>query len=152
MKFVIVIISLLLIPLIQAETTFFDNPDEIFIINNPETKTVESVITGSVTGGGSGGGCLYEWKCTDWSECSKSRKQTRNCTNIGDCPNAYKTPRTEQNCIYSPKYEEQNATEEIEKPKETELTWEKVTDKKAVFVYFVILSAILSIIFYSKRD
>src|SRR3990167_1525266 len=90
---IIFLFILLLIPLVSSDTTFFDQ-DDFFIMG-------ESSATGGVIGGTTdGGGCKYEWNCTNWSACISSGKQTRICTNIGTCSNTYKTPEIEQNCIY----------------------------------------------------
>lgn len=67
----------LLIPLVFADITFFDNPDDVFIIGSSPTggATIEET-TGGTTGGG---GCLTNWSCSFWSSCV-DRIQIRNCT------------------------------------------------------------------------
>ncbi len=44
------------------------------------------------------GGCNYRWDCNEWSSCL-NRKQTRICTNIGTCPERYKTLAEERKCM-----------------------------------------------------
>ncbi len=141
------------IPLVAAETTFFDQDDAFVMGNSPATPT-----TGQATGGG---GCRYEWNCTNWGECLSSGKQTRNCTNIGTCSDGYKTPEIEQNCTHTaPKVEEES--KELEKENVTEEEQEKETeeqdetggfvDKNKIVVYAVIILIILSIVLYLKKD
>lgn len=151
---------LLLLQLVSAETTFFDNSNDVFIMGNSPTGEV----TGGTTGGTTSGGCLYKWNCTNWSECLSSGKQTRNCTNIGSCSSTYKSPEIEQNCTYtdSPKVEKdkegekENVTEEEEvvpEEQEIEETSEKeIVNKNKVFIYSIILLVVISIIFYLKKD
>ncbi|MBI2664446.1 hypothetical protein HYX10_03840 [Candidatus Woesearchaeota archaeon] len=98
MRFIIlIVISLLFLPLVYAETTFFDQ-DDAFIIGpvgkqNPNQQQSAPVAP-------MGGGCTYKWNCTNWSICLPSGKQTRNCTNIGTCSKTYKSPEIMQNCTY----------------------------------------------------
>jgi hypothetical protein len=152
----ILIISLLsLVANVSAETTFFDNPDDAFIMGDP--------TAGGVIGGTTGeGGCTYEWNCTNWSECLPSGKQTRNCTNIGTCSDTYESPEIEQNCTYtaSPKVEKEDKEpgNETEKQNETEKTSEKeIVDENRVFLYSIIvliigfIILIGFIIFYLKK-
>jgi len=131
-----------------AETTFFDNQDDAFIMGGSATGGVIVGTTGETTGGG---GCTYKWNCTNWSECLPSGKQTRNCTNIGTCPSAYKSPEIEQNCTYaaSPKVEKEDKEPENETEKISE---KEIVDKYRVFVYFIIALIISFIIFYLKKD
>jgi hypothetical protein len=97
----IFLIFLILIPLTQAETTFFDNPDEVFIMGNPTTGGLVITEELQARGGGSSGSCLYKWNCTNWTECLPPGKQTRICTNIGTCSDNYKTPEMTRNCIFN---------------------------------------------------
>ena len=129
-------ISLLFLSLIQADKTFFDNPDDAFIMGDSPSTTGEVIITEEQQASG-GGGCLYKWNCTNWGECLTSGKQTRNCTNIGTCSDIYKTPEIEQNCSY-------NASE-IEDDKE-------IKDKNKILIYLIIILVILFIILYLKKD
>jgi len=160
MKYIIILFIFLLLPLVSAETTFFDQDDAFIMGNSP---AIDSGITGGATGGG---GCRYEWNCTNWSECLSSGKQIRNCTNIGSCSDRYKTPEIEQNCTYiAPKVEEKG--KELEKEnvtkgeegKETgeqggigEIIKEEIVDKNKILVYSIIILIIVSIIFYLKRN
>jgi hypothetical protein len=144
MRYVIIFLVIIIFTsLVQADTTFFDNPGDVFIINGS--------ATGGVTGGiiiieeqqpnGGGVGCLYKWNCTNWSECLSSEKQIRDCTNIGTCPDTYKTPEIEQNCTYiTPEIKEKGGEKE-----ETE-------DRNRTFVYSIIILIILSIVFYLTKD
>jgi len=138
MKFIILITFLILIPLVLAETTFFDNPNDFFIMNNPATGGVTGGTTGQATGGVTGGGCIYKWNCADWGECLPSGKQIRNCVNIGNCPDTYQTPETEKNCSYTTSESdgEENGKEEINK----------------AIIFFITALAILFIILYLKKD
>ena len=140
MKYIIFLIALLLIPLIFAETTFFDQDDAFIMENFPAIPT-----TGQVT---NGGGCRYEWDCTNWSECLSSGKQIRNCTNIGTCSDKYKTPEIEQNCTYTaPK-----SWEEKENETGGVYTSPESKNKNKIFTYFIIILIIIFIIFYLKKD
>jgi hypothetical protein len=132
------IIFLILIPLVFADTTFFDNIDDFFILSN-STTTGEIIArtTGEITGTISGGACKYKWDCTNWSKCLLHGKQIRNCTNIGTCPDTYKTPEMEQNCLYI---------------FEGEVIWREVIDKHKILIYFIIIFTMGFIIFYLKRD
>jgi len=146
MRWLVLIIFLLLISLVQANTTFFDNPDDVFIMSNPATGGVIEEVEG-------GGGCKYEWNCTSWSECLPSGKQTRNCTNIGTCLDTYKTPEIEQNCTYTaPEVEEyeglENKTEELPFP----LPGEKIINKNKIMICIIVVLVILSVIFYLRKD
>ncbi|MBN1644924.1 hypothetical protein JW851_02710 [Candidatus Woesearchaeota archaeon] len=96
MKKILFLLAILLIPVVYAETTFFDNPDDMFIYSNPASQ-----VSGRGGGGGGGRGCLYKWNCTNWSECLPSGKQIRNCINVGTCSNTYNAPEIEQNCTYT---------------------------------------------------
>lgn len=116
--------------LVSADTTFFDNPDDFFIMGSSSTGEVTEGTTGRTTGG-----CLYKWECTNWSACLPLRKQIRNCTNIGTCPDTYKTPKTEQNCIYT---------------FEGEIIIKGIRNK--IFICFITILIIGSIIFYLKKD
>ena len=60
------------------------------------TTSFDSV---SVSGGG-GGGCVYNWDCTDWqpSICPESGTQTRTCINKGSCIGTDRKPDETQTC------------------------------------------------------
>lgn len=136
---------LVLIPLVSADTSFFDNPDDVFVMGSSSTGGVIGVTTG-------GGSCKYEWNCTNWGECFPSGKQTRNCTNIGTCSDTYKSPEIEQNCTYTnPESEKDKELEnETEEPTFSPPD-EKILDKNKIPVYFIII-LIVSIILYLKKD
>ncbi|MFH0712061.1 MAG: hypothetical protein V1889_03040 [archaeon] len=142
MKFIILIILLFLfIPLVFAETTFFDNPDDAFVMgNSPATGGV--IITEEQQAGG--GGCLYKWNCTDWSECFSSGEQTRDCVNVGSCPDTYKVPETRQNCTYVVS----GIGEDLEKEGEEE----GIVNENRIFIYVVVVLIILFVVFYLEKD
>jgi len=134
------IIFLILISLVSADTTFFDNSNDFFIMSSSATTVV---ITGGTIGQtdetiDGKGGCRYEWNCTNWSKCLSSGKQIRNCTNIGTCSDTYKTPKMEQNCIYT---------------SEGKIIWKEIVYKNKRFIYFFIIILIISfVIFYLKKN
>ncbi len=133
----LIIIFLFLASFADAETTFFDNSDNVLIVG--------SFPTGEATEGEaiSGVGCIYKWNCTNWSECFSSGKQTRNCTNIGSCFDKSKFPKIEQNCTYTvPEIKE--GTENI--------TSKEIINKKDILIYLIISLIILSVIVYLKKD
>ncbi len=140
MKYIILI--LLLIPSISAETTFSEDSDSFLVFGS---STTDSGITGGIIGGTANGGtgredCRYEWNCTNWSVCFYFEKQTRNCINIGTCPDKYKTPETERNCIS--KYEKTEDSGET-------ITEEKNEGKR--FIYLIVAMIIGLIIIYLKK-
>ena len=49
---------------------------------------------------GGGGSCLPNWKCTEWSACSKDGKQTRTCTDSWRCGMNTGKPAETQTCTY----------------------------------------------------
>jgi len=134
-KNLIYFLLIFLIPLISADTTFFDNPDDFFIMGS--SATTGEVTTGTAEGTTNGGSCKYEWNCTDWSKCLLFGKQIRNCTNVGTCSDTYKTPITEQNCTYS---------------FEGEMIVRKIIDKKKVLICCIIIFIIGFIILYLKKN
>jgi len=148
MRFIIfIIISLLFLPLVQADSTFFDQDDAFIMGDSTTTSPTGGVIEGTTGGTTGSGGCSYKWNCTDWSECLPSGKQTRICTNIGTCSDTYKSPEIKQNCTY-------NASEIGEEDEKSPLSppEEKIVDKNKTFIYFIIVLIILSIILYLKKD
>lgn len=92
-----VLTLIFLISPIKAALTFFENPDDAFIIGNPTTgeSAQESGANGEITEGG----CLTNWACIPWSSCINGI-QTRNCTKIKDhCyADLKKKPIESQNC------------------------------------------------------
>lgn len=137
MKFRIILLIILGISIVSADTTFFDNPDDLLIIGSSVTANSGTTeITGRITEGG--GGCIYKWNCTEWSECFSTGRQIRNCINFGTCPNNYKVPQTKQNCHYiSPQTEE----------KSEETTGKETTDKNKIFIYLILTVISIFIIF-----
>lgn len=96
MKYILLLILfslILLIPLTYAETTFFDNENDAFIMGN---SPVDSRVTGEATGGE---GCLTNWTCSDWNSCTAG-VQIRNCTKTKTYCYAdlNKKPIESQNC------------------------------------------------------
>lgn len=114
--------GIILSTLVFAESTFFEDPNNAFIMgNSPTTRTTESEATeneitdneitdSEIT---SRVGCDYKWNCTDWSTCLSSGNQTRNCTNSGTCSDTYNTPEREQNCVYTAPAENEKEDKEI---------------------------------------
>lgn len=45
--------------------------------------------------------CVESWVCTEWSECSASGLQTRDCIDRARCGTEKNKPPTEQECIYA---------------------------------------------------
>jgi len=142
----VLIILLAFINFATTETTFFDNPDDFFIMGESTTGGVVEETPG-------GDGCRYEWNCINWSACLPSGKQIRGCINAGSCSDRYKSPEIEQNCTYiSPEIEEdkelKNKTEELPfLPPE-----EEIADKNKTLIYFIITLIILFIILYLKKN
>ncbi len=151
MRYVIILFVFLLIPLVFAETTFFDNPDDVFVMGDSG-----SVVTGGVTVGGTteeimgGGVCLYKWNCTDWSECFSSGEQTRDCVNVGSCPDMYKVPEVKQDCDYVGL----RVGEYLEEDKDLggEIGEEETIGGSKIFIYFIVVLVILFVVFYLKRN
>ncbi|MBU0958341.1 MAG: hypothetical protein KKB31_00190 [Nanoarchaeota archaeon] len=100
MKHIIFLTALLLIPLVFAETTFFDNPDDFFIMGDSTATSPTGEVTGGTTGGTtSGGSCLTNWSCSSWSSCMNGI-QTRICTKerINCYADLKKKPTENQSC------------------------------------------------------
>ncbi len=142
----------------SAETTFFDNPDDAFIMD--DFATGEVVIVGRTGGTRSVGACAYQWNCTDWGGCLPSGKQTRNCVNVGTCPDTYEPPEMEQDCTYTASREVGEEPEEpgneTRKQNETGKMGEKeIADENIIFLYSLITTLAIgitgSIIFYSSK-
>jgi len=73
MKFILLIIIFVsLHSFAFAESTFFDNPDDAFIIGGSTGGGTDSGTTG-------GGGCSTNWTCSAWNICVNGT-QIRNCT------------------------------------------------------------------------
>jgi hypothetical protein len=89
---ILIILLLLLVVNVSAETTFFDNPNDAFIMGN--FPTTAHGTTGETT---DGGGCIYNWTCTSWSTCI-NKFQTRTCADINGCNDSVSKPSTNQSC------------------------------------------------------
>jgi len=148
MKYMIIFLAIIfLLHLINAETTFFDNPDDAFIMGG--SSTGGAIITEEQKVRVGSEGCLYKWNCTNWDECLSSGKQTRNCTNLGTCPDTYKTPEIEQNCTYTPpENEKENETGNVRKEK----FGKEFVDKNRVLIYCITVLIIGFVIFYLTKD
>ena len=144
MKYIIIFwVIIILLPLINADTTFFDNPDDFFIMSDSTATSPTGEVIEGTTGGTTGGGsCLYKWNYTNWGECLPSGIQIRNCINVGTCPDTYNSPEIEQDCTYTPSLE----VEEEEK-----INGKEIINNK-IFIYFIISLVILFIIFYLKKN
>lgn len=146
MKYIFFLFFFLLIPLVFAEITFFDNPDNFFIMGDFNPTTTGEVINETIVETIIAGGCMYKWNCTNWGRCLISEKQNRNCTNIGTCSDKYNPPEIEQNCTYdAPEIKKE------EKKQEGKTIWGEILDKNKIFVYFIIILIILFIVFYFKK-
>jgi hypothetical protein len=152
---VLIIYFLLLAVNASAETLFTDQGD-VFILKN---LSADGVVVGTNGGTSGGGGCTYNWNCTNWGDCPLSGKQTRNCINIGTCSSAYNSPEIEQNCTYanttSPKAEKEDKGLENETGKQNEtgkISEKEIGDKNKAFLYFFIILITGFIIFYLNRD
>lgn len=67
-----------------------------------------------------GGGCVYDWKCTEWSACSENGQQTRTCTSKSVCLGNFRKPDEIRECTYiSTEVEEELEAEEPEEVEET---------------------------------
>ena len=92
----IILLFLLLIPLAFAGTTFFDIPDDSFIMG--ESVTGGAIITEEQQT--NEGGCLTNWVCSSWSSCINGI-QARNCTKekINCYADLKKKPVENQSCF-----------------------------------------------------
>lgn len=76
---------------ISAVATGQSTNDRNSIFNDEVVSTdVEVAVGGAV-------GCVEEWECTEWAECS-DRSQTRECSDVNDCETALSEPETTQPC------------------------------------------------------
>lgn len=92
--FFLVFLILLIVPLVYARD--YDSGDY-----GSGVYGVGEVI--SPEGGPSGGGgCNYDWSCTNWfpAECPESETQERICANKGTCTGTTGMPNQIQTCIY----------------------------------------------------
>jgi hypothetical protein len=150
MKYAIILFLVLLIPLVQAETTFFDQ-DNAFILGKAlATTLIDSGIIAEAANEVTGEGCTYNWTCAIWSKCSPSEKQTRSCKNIGTCPSRYKTPEIEQNCTLrtSPAVEEEQEKEKGDGI----IILINLAHKNKAFIYLIAALVICFIVFCLSKD
>ena len=121
MKYIIILLAILLfLPLVNADSTFYDNPNDACVYPNPSVTS--SVISQQESSGSTGGGCLTNWSCSSWSGCINDI-QTRNCTKIKNYCYAGTKPNETQTCtvLPTPTTEEKIKGEAgTEKPKEPE--------------------------------
>src|SRR3989338_4507656 len=114
MKYIMLFLVIILLPpLAQAKTTFFDNPiSDAFIMGSSITGGVGGASGSGTTGAIIGGGCITNWTCSDWGSCD-SGVQIRNCTKTKTYCYAdlKKKPVESQNCgILLPEMDLYNAT------------------------------------------
>lgn len=135
--FFLFFIVILFFQFINADTTFFDNEEDVFIIGNPMITSSE--ITGIIKENelNGAGGCITNWICSDWSSCINNR-QTRNCAKEKSyCyTDLNKKPIESQNCS-------------IEKQNEMQGPQTKEKDKKIMnFIFVFIILAIIILFLY----
>src|SRR3989338_8615058 len=97
----------------------FADDDFMFMVNRQSgsiSENTESTALASIVRYEGGGGCIYTWQCSDWTECSENGIQTRTCTNIGTCLGDYSKPAEIQDCVYTAKEQEQFAAQETPAP------------------------------------
>jgi len=97
MKYIIIfLLMIFFLPLVNAETTFFDQ-DDAFVMGS---STISSGVGGTTETTTGGGGCLTNWICSDWSFCNNGM-QIRNCTKQKtDCyDDLNRKPIESQNCF-----------------------------------------------------
>jgi len=65
--------------------------------------SVTSTVTPTVTtrSSSSGGGCVPEWACSEWDECSEGGVKTRRCTRVGTCFRDIGKPAEIRKCVYA---------------------------------------------------
>lgn len=118
--------------LVFADTTFFDNPDDAFIMgNSPITSPTGEAIEGTTNLGN----CLTNWVCNSWSGCINGIQQ-RNCAK----EKSYCYADLKEKPI-----ESQNCSIETEKQNETQ----KPQIKIKIFIFVFIIIAVI-ILFASK--
>ncbi len=114
--------------LVSADTTFFDNPDDAFIMGSSATGEFSRASGEKILGD-----CLTNWVCNSWSGCINGIQQ-RNCTK----EKSYCYADLEEKPI-----ESQNCSIETEKQNETQEPQIKI------FIFALIILAII-ILFASK--
>lgn len=107
----VIVLTILFVPVANADTTFFEDADEAFTIplateqpqesqssqsSQNETQTTGQQTIGQESTMTSDENCQEEWSCTEWGECLSGTQQ-RTCTNVGTCQGA--PPATEQECL-----------------------------------------------------
>jgi hypothetical protein len=138
-----VVSFLLLISLVSAETTFSDQND-IFVIGQSATSSSTEETTNEIIEKETGGWCKYKWNCTNWDECLSNENQIRNCTNVGTCPNKYKSPETNQSCNYTAKFDSPTGTGKI--------IWLDFEHKPRNLIYFIIGLLVIILMIYLNRN
>lgn len=133
---------------VKSEITFFDNPNEWFIMSSSSTHEVIFGITEE--------DCRYGWNCTNWGECL-SGKQVRTCTNIGTCSDTYKVMEINRNCTFTVLEIEGEIKKDFDEfdgyieKKQRDI--EKVNGNEVMaFFCFVIILVISFVILYLKKD
>lgn len=53
-------------------------------------------------GGGPAFACMENWRCTEWSECSKDGLQMRVCVDLSNCSTSFSRPNEVAYCLYTP--------------------------------------------------
>ena len=139
---------LILLPAVNAETTFFDQ-DDAFVMGNPAGNST----TGGTIGGTSGGGCAHNLNCTNCSECLLSGNQTGNCTDISTCSGTCNSPGIEQNCTYAVSPNVEKEDKELEKETE-KISGNETVDNSKIPLYadFIAVLVIGFIALYLNRD
>ena len=79
------------------------------LINDTHTwaiTTLEQIgVIPSPPGGGGGGPgtiCFENWRCSQWSVCSKTGMSLRSCIDLSDCDTFVRKPDENKSCIYTP--------------------------------------------------
>lgn len=128
----VLLILIFLMSAVKADTTFFENEEDVFIRGNPSITSNE--ITGIIKENeiGEDGSCLTNWVCSSWSNCINNT-QLRNCAKEKSYCYAdlNKKPIESQNCSI----EKQKPEPIIEK--------ENKEIKIFIFVFIIIASIIL---------
>ena len=147
MKFIIfIIISLLFLPLVNAETSFFDQDDAFIMGNSPTGEVAEETTSGATNGGG----CLTNWTCSDWSFCNNGI-QIRNCTK----EKAYcyadlnKKPIENQNCFVDKSGDKNNMESGEEISNSPNLNKKGIV--KTISLGILIIMAIFVLIFFGYK-
>jgi len=89
-----------------AEINKEDNNDSNIDAKNADTKTDKTVVDSQIIAERGNIQCIEYWKCTLWSECSKSGEMTRICVDKNSCNTKKKNFSVMQNCTYDAKIHE----------------------------------------------